>query len=254
MIFRTATGQLVIVFAGLGGIGGWDGASLKIARSLDEGETWSPPRNLTTTAIFNFGTNVRGPAVLAAGNFTLIPISHEFVRPFPEVLLLDGHDRVVGKRRIGINSGGSQPFITVLDEHRALALMRVEKGFTLSSKTDDAAWSWTEPTPTTSPNYNSPVVAAQIGNNLFMVSSYFDVSRNRWSLTFAISADEGQSWRNIYTRQFNSGDARYPWLIVGSDSLFHLLFTYSDHDGISKLMHARISRDWIAEQGGPACQ
>jgi len=254
IIFRTATGQLVIVFAGLGAIGGWDGASLKIARSLDEGETWSSPRNLTTTAIFNFGTNVRGPAVLAAGNFTLIPTSHEFVRPFPEILLLDGHDRVVGKRRIGIKSGGSQPFITVLDEHRAVALMRVDRGFTLSSKTDDAAWSWTEPMPTTSPNYDAPVVAARIGNNLFMVSSYFDVSKKRWSLTFAISADEGQSWRNIYARQFDSGDARYPWLIVGSDSLFHLLFTYTGHDGISKLMHARISRDWIAEQGGPACQ
>jgi predicted neuraminidase len=252
IIFRDAAGELVIVFVGLGGIGGWDGASLKITHSLDEGITWSPPQNLTTTAILNLGTNVRGPAVPATGNFTLIPTSHEFVRPFPEIVLLDGRGRVVGKRRIGINLRGSQPFITVLDEHRAVAFMRVDSGFTLLSKTDDAGRSWTEPVPTTSSNFDSPVVVARIGNSLFMISSYFDASMGRWSLTFAISADEGQSWRNIYTKQISSGDARYPWLLVGSDGLFHILFTYS-HDGSSELMHARISRDWIAEQGGPAC-
>jgi predicted neuraminidase len=252
IIFRDAAGKLVIVFAGLGGIGGWDGASLKLAYSLDDGETWSVPRNLTTAAISNFGTNVRGPALPASGNYTLIPTSHEFARPFPEILLLDDHDRVVGKRRIGINHGGTQPFVTTFNEHRAVAFMRVEKGFTLFSKTEDVGWSWTEPRPTNSPNFDSPVVAARIGNNLFIVSSYFDAATNNWSLNFAISADEGQSWRNIYARQF-VGEARYLWLIAGSDGLLHLLFTHARDDGTSELMHARISRDWIAEQGGPAC-
>ena len=130
--------------------------------------------------------------------------------------------------------------------------MRVEKGFTLFSKTEDVGWSWTEPRPTNSPNFDSPVVAARIGNNLFIVSSYFDAATNHWSLNFATSADEGQSWRNFYARQF-AGEARYLWLIAGSDGLFHLLFTHARDDGTSELMNARISRDWIAEQGGPAC-
>lgn len=254
IIFRDANGELEIVFAAIGGVGGWDGVSLKITRSFDEGETWSPPRNLTTTAIFNWGTNVRGPAVPAAGNFTLIPTSREFVRPFPEIALLDSRGRVVGKRRIGIRFSGLQPFITVLDQHRAIAFMRVRAGFTLAAKTNDAGWSWTEPVQTTSPNMDSPVVVTPVGDDLFMITSYYDSSTRLWSLTFAISSDEGQSWRTIYVRQFATGmRARYPWLIVGTDGLYHVLFTYSRPDGSSELMHARISRDWIAEQGGPAC-
>ncbi len=254
-IFRDASGELVIVFAGLG-IGGWDGASLKITRSLDEGETWSPPRNLTTAAIFNFGTNVRGAAVPAAGNFTLLPTSHEFVLPSPEIVLLDSRGRVVGKRRIGIRFRGIQPYITVLDSHRALAFMRVVAGFTLVAKTDDAGWSWTEPVQTSSPNMDSPVVVTRVGDGLLMVSSNYDSSAKRWSLVFAISVDEGQSWRTIYKRQFGTNpsmSARYPWLTVGTDGIYNLLFTYALDDGSSELMHARFSRDWIAAQGGPGC-
>jgi len=254
IIFRDQNGELVIVFAGIGSIGGWDGVSLKITRSLDEGESWLPPQSLTTTAIFNFGTNVRGPAVPAAGNFTLIPTYHSFVLHFPEVVLLDNRDRVVGKRRIGVAFRGIQPFITVLNEHRAIAFMRVNEGFTLEAKTDDAGWSWTEPVQTTSPNQDTPVVVARIGDDLFMISSYYDSSMDRWSLIFAISTDEGQSWRTIYARQYGIGDfPKYPWLTVGTDGLFHLLFTVVQSDGNSKLMHGRISRDWIAEHGGPAC-
>jgi predicted neuraminidase len=255
IIFRDAKGELVIVFASLG-IGGWDGASLKITRSFDEGETWSLPRNLTTAAIFNLGTNVRGPAGPAAGGFTLIPTSHEFWRQFSELVLLDSRGRVVGKRRIGIRFRGTQPFVTVLDEHRAVAFMRVDEGFTLIAQTNDAGWSWTEPTQTTSPSMDSPVVVTRIGDDLLMISSYHDLSMHRWSLNFAISTNEGQSWRTIYSRQFGTGSltkARYPWLIVGTDGLYHLLFTYSHDDGSTELMHARISRDWIAEQGGSGC-
>jgi len=255
IIYRDAAGELVIVFSGIA-FGGWPGVSLKIIRSTDEGETWSPARNLTTTAIFNLGTNVRGPAIPAAGNVTLVPTSHEFLRTFPEVVLLNGRGRVVGKRRIGVSFGGFQPFVTVLDEHRAIAFMRVHRGFILSAKTGDAAASWTDPAPTTSPTRNTPVVATPIGDQLFMVSSQLDRTRARWSLILAMSADQGQSWRNIFAQQFGDSPLalpKYPWLSIGSDGLFHLLFTYVRDDDSTQLMHARISRDWIAEHGGPAC-
>ena len=255
IIYRDAAGELVIVFSGIA-FGGWPGVSLKISRSPDDGETWSPPQNLTTTAIFNLGTNVRGPAVPAAGGFTLVPTSHEFLRTFSALVLLDSRGRVVGKRRIGTALGGFQPFLAVLDEHRAIAFMRVIRGFILSAKTDDAAASWTEPSETTSPTRNTPVVAAPIGSELFMISSQLDRVRDRWSLTFAMSADQGRSWRNIYARQFGDSPLavpKYPWLIVGSDGLFHILFTFLRDDGSTQLMHARVSRDWIAEHGGPAC-
>ena len=251
LIFRDPEGRLVILFASLG-IGGWDTTSLKMMQSPDEGETWTPPRSLTTTPTFNFATNVRGPAVAAEGGFTLIPTSHEFLQPFPEVTLLDSRDRVVGKRRIGISFRGSQPFITVLDKSRALAFMRVDDAYTLRSKTDDAGASWTEPEQTTSPNLDSPVVVTPIGNSLLMVTTFYDRKQLPWWLTFAVSTDAGRYWRTFYAKKYDWW-ARYPWLMVGKDGLYHLLYTLLRADNNTQLMHARISRDWIAENGGPAC-
>lgn len=258
VIFRDARGELVLVFAALGAVGGWDGVSLKVTRSRDEGETWSPPRNLATSPIFNFGTNVRGPAVPAeSGGLTVLPTSHEFVTHFPELVLLDERDRVVGKRRIGISHKGSQPFVLVQDARHAIAFMRMFRGFTLLSRTEDAGNSWTEPVPTTSVNRDVPVVAARIGDELLMVSSRLDHVTLRWSLVFAISADGGMNWRDIYVRPFGSDPLempKYPWLTIGNDGLYHLVFSFVHGTKGSELMHARFSRDWVARQEGVPCR
>jgi predicted neuraminidase len=254
LIFRDAGGALVLIFA-TAGVGGWDGVSLKSMDSHDDGETWSVPRNLTTAAIFNMGTNVRGPAVAAAGGVVLIPTSHEFVMPFPEVVMLDARGHVVGKRRIGIKFRGTQPFVLVRDRHRAMALMRVRRGFTPVSRTDDAGQHWSEPASTDSSNRDTPVAVTAIGDKLLMVYSKTEADRTP-VLAFSISDDEGATWREIYSESFGPGQrgiTKYPWLIVGSDGLYHVLFTVADGRISSELMHARFSRDWIAQRGGPPC-
>jgi predicted neuraminidase len=256
LIFRNASGALVLLFAAAG-IGGWDGVSLKAMHSRDDGKTWSAPRNLTTAAIYNLGTNVRGPAVAAAGGVVLIPTSHEFIKPFPELVMLDAGGRVVGKRRIGVAYGGTQPFVLVRDRRHATAFMRVKRGFTLLSSTDDAGASWNEPTPTNSINRDTPVAVTRIGDKILMVHSKRDESSLRWALAFSISDDGGANWHEIHSEPFGPGPRdipKYPWLIVGSDGLYHVLFTSSHADGHSELMHARFSRDWIAQRGGPPCR
>src|SRR5262249_30995126 len=117
LIYRDTAGDLVVIYASL--LAGWDTVSLNLMRSRDDGETWSPPRRLTTSPIFNFGANVRGPAVQTADGLTLLPASHEFLHPHPEMLLVDRDARVVGRRRIGVEFGGSQPFVVVLGDRRA---------------------------------------------------------------------------------------------------------------------------------------
>ena len=256
VIFRDGRGELVMVIATLGAIGGWDGVSLKMMRSRDEGENWSPPRNLTTSPIFNFGTNVRGPALpVAGGGFTLLPTSHEFVRSFPELVLLDEHGRVVGKRRIGISHGGSQPFVVVQDARHATAFMRVRRSLTLLSRTEDAGSSWTEPVQTTAVNDDVPVVVTRIGNELLMVTSRADLAAMRWSLVFAVSGDGGMSWHDIFLRPFGPLEVpKYPWLMIGKDGLYHLLFSVVVDNKASELMHVRFSRDWIAQREGVPCR
>ncbi|MEP7031549.1 MAG: exo-alpha-sialidase [Pseudolabrys sp.] len=256
-IFRDRSGELALVFAARGAVGGWDGVSLKVSRSRDEGETWSPPRNLTTSAIYNFGTNVRGPAIPAEdGSLTVLPTSHEFARSFPELILLDDRDRVVGKRRIGISGKGSQPFVLVQDAQHAMAFMRIFRGFTLFSRTADAGNSWTEPVPTAAVNRDVPVVVTQIGDKFLMVSSQLNLTTLRWSVVFAMSAD-GMQWRDIYAHPFGNGPLelpKYPWLTIGKDGLYHLVFSFVHGVKGSELIHVRFSRDWVAEREGMPCR
>lgn len=259
IVYRDAGGDLVLVFVTLG-LGGWDGTSLKVIRSHDEGESWSPPQNLTATPLFNFGTNLRGAPLQAAdGGLVLMPTSHEFVIRYPGMLLLDDRARVVGRKRIGIAPTGIQPFVLPLDDKRLLAYMRVNRGFTLSSRSSDAGATWTAPKPSTIFSHDAPVVITPLGRDLLMVSSRLEESEHRenvWSLVFSVSSDEGVTWREIHAEPFGSYPhdiPKYPWLMVGPDGLFHLLFTFVQDNRASELFHLRFSRDWIAAQKGPPC-
>jgi predicted neuraminidase len=258
LVYRNSAGDLVLIYASI--LAGWDTVSLNLMRSRDDGETWSPPRRLTTSPIFNFGANVRGPALQTAGPLTLLPASHEFLQPHPEILLLDSDARVVGRRRIGVEFGGSQPFVVVLDHRRAQSFSRVEAdGYTIVSTTEDVGWSWTTPKQTALPNYDKPVAVARIGGrSLLMVHNGGrpgepDAARR---LMMSVSQDEGETWHPLYYLDFDTHRgmrAHYPWLMVGPGGLYHLLFTYSNVQDGSELIHVRFSRDWIAARGGPAC-
>lgn len=258
LVYRNSAGDLVLIYASI--LAGWDTVSLNLMRSHDEGETWSPPRRLTTSPIFNFGANVRGPAVQTASDLTLLPTSHEFLQPYPEILLLDRDARVVGRRRIGVEFDGSQPFVVVLGDRRAKSFSRVEAGgYTIESTSEDVGWSWTRPKQTALRNYDKPVALARIGRGrLLMVHNGAragdpDAARR---LMFSVSEDEGETWRALYYLDFDTHRgmrAHYPWLMAGPEGLYHLLFTYSNVQDGSELIHVRFSRDWIAAQGGPAC-
>lgn len=258
IVYRDAKGDLVILFVTLS-VGGWDGTTLKAIRSRDDGESWSAPESLTTSPLFSFGTNLRGAPLAAAGGFVLLPTSHEFIIRYPGVVLLDADARVVSRRRIGVTPTGIQPFVVPLDDKRVLAFMRVFRGFTLSSRSADAGASWAPPAHSTIHSHDAPVVLARLGRELLMVSSRLAEGPGRlniWSLVFSVSSDEGASWREIHAEPF--GDypesiPKYPWLMVGPDGLFHMLFTFTHDNRASELLHLRFSRDWIAARKGPPC-
>jgi predicted neuraminidase len=258
LLFRNSRGELVLLFANIGVIGGWSGVNLKVTHSRDEGATWSPPRQLTTSPVFNMATNVRGPALpVAGGRFTLVPAYSEFGADFPELVLLDNDDRIVGKRRIGIRHRGLQPFIVATDSRHAVAFMRARDGFTLLSRTADAGNSWTAPIQTSEVNNDVPVVVTPIGRELLMVTSRLDKAASRWVLVFAVSRDAGMTWRDIFLQPLGAAPneiPKYPFLLVGADGLYHVLFSLVYGSRGSVLMHAWFSRDWIAEQEGVPCR
>ncbi|MCC7348261.1 MAG: exo-alpha-sialidase [Variibacter sp.] len=255
--YRNADGGLTLIYASVG-LGGWSGASLNLIRSADEGATWSLPRRLITSATLNFSTLVRSPAVAMEGGFTLVPAYQEFLSKFPELLLLDRTDHVIGRRRLP-GTRTIQPTLAVLDRARARVFGRTKTPRALPfAATADAGATWTHARETSLRGYDKPMAVLPLGGAHLLGVYNIGVAGAPiayGSLAIGVSDDEGTTWRTIHTLDDGSGghsDAHYPWLMLGGDGAVHLLYTRTLPAG-SVLQHARFTRDWVAAQGGPPC-
>ncbi|MDB5743228.1 MAG: BNR/Asp-box repeat protein [Polaromonas sp.] len=136
-------------------IGGWAGSSITWARSTDEGTSWSTPRRLVTSPFLNISTLVKGaPLFYANGHFGL-PVYHEFVTKFSEVLRINAQGQVVDKTRIPGSQTSLQPVILVTGSSNAQMYMRSSSSTAvMMSTTGDAGqtWSFTQPTRNANPD------------------------------------------------------------------------------------------------------
>jgi hypothetical protein len=70
-------------------VGGWAGSALNVMHSSDEGQSWDAPRRLITSSFFNISTlNKSMPLAYEDGSIAL-PVYHEFIGKFSELLRLD---------------------------------------------------------------------------------------------------------------------------------------------------------------------
>lgn len=252
--FRDNRGDLVLLYASIS-IGGWSGSSLNLIRSTDDGETWSPPRRLVTTPLFNYSTLVKAPPVLMAGGATMVPAYQEFVRPYPEVLVLDADGQVVGRRRIGSSTVALQPQLVPDGARSARVYMRARTtGRVVVSDTADAGWSWSPLTTIDVPSFDNPVAVARLdaGHALIVFNARGEGKRRTGPLLLSVSGNRDAAVRIIHTIDDSAVSARYPWLMHGPDGDYHLLFTRKLSAG-SELVHIRFNRDWVAARGGLPC-
>ena len=125
LIFSDAAGKLWLLYVTIN-IGGWSGSSLNLTTSTDDGDSWAPSRRLTLSPFFNVSELVRsGPASLSDGSW-VVPIYHECLGKFPELLWLrDAADGLSAtKTRITGGRSAFQPALAVLSTNTALAFLR----------------------------------------------------------------------------------------------------------------------------------
>ena len=137
-------------------LGGWAGSAITWARSADEGATWSMPQRLVTSPFLNISTLVKAaPVAMTQGQISL-PVYHEFITKFAEVLHLDANGRVVDKVRIAGSQTSLQPVLLATSAQTAQAFMRATQGGrVMSSTTQDAGQTWSIAEPVGTPNPNS---------------------------------------------------------------------------------------------------
>ena len=137
-------------------LGGWAGSAITWARSVDEGVSWSEPRRLVTSPFLNISTLVKGAPVALVDGQIALPVYHEFVTKFAEVLRIDAQGKVVDKIRIPGSQTSLQPVLLVAGPDQAQVYMRSGQGATvMTSATQDAGKNWSATHATSWPNPDS---------------------------------------------------------------------------------------------------
>ena len=155
VIARAPDGSLSLWMVNVS-LGGWAGSSITWTRSTDEGASWSAPRRLVTSPFLNISTLVKGTPVIFESGETGLPVYHEFVAKFGEVLRLNAQGQVVDKIRIPGSRTSLQPVVLVSGPEKAQVYMRSGNATALmASSTTDAGRTWSPAHASAWPNPDS---------------------------------------------------------------------------------------------------
>jgi predicted neuraminidase len=249
---RDLSGRVWLFYVSVS-VGGWAGSAINAIVSDDEGRTWSAPRRLISSPFFNISTLVKGPLVQLADGTMALPVYHEMIGKFGELLRLDADGRVIGKTRLSWGASSLQPVVVPRSESDAVAFMRYAgdpPGRVLVIRSSDAGEHWTAPEKTALPNPNAAVGGVLLAGGPLLLA-FNNAEANRESLDLALSADFGASWRVARSLESESQPQRapvaeysYPWVMQDRAGNVHVLYTW----GRARIKHAVFNRAWL--EGG----
>ncbi len=238
VLARDLSGKIWLFYVTVS-VGGWSGGAINYRVSSDDGIHFSPAKRLITTPFFNISTLVRTTPFLYRDGSIGLPIYHEFLGKFGELLRIGPDGTVLDKVRISWGRSSLQPSIVPLDETRGMAFLRYSghpPRRILTTTTEDGGQTWSDPTKLTLPNPNSSIMGLRLHNgDLLLV--FNNSEEHRANLSLARSTDEGKSWKQVHRfertpQPAEDGSAAhfefsYPSLIQTQDDTIHLLYTWN---------------------------
>lgn len=210
---RTTDGALSLYYVTVS-MGGWAGSSITAMTSQDEGETWSPPRRLISSPFLNISTLVKGAPFLYSDGTLGLPVYHEFISKFGEILRLDKTGAVIDKQRLSAGGDrGLQPVVLVTSPNDALVLMRNAGAGAphraISVSTHDAGQHWTAPTQSALSNPDAALSAAVLPDGRIL-AVLNDIEQGRDALSLVISADGGSTWKTVHQLEDQTATRKQP--------------------------------------------
>jgi len=239
--------HLILVYVSVA-VGGWSGSSLNIKQSPDGGRTWSPSQRLGLSPFFNVSELVKNNAQPLTDGRWAVPIYHEALGKFPEVLWLQpgpGRAEAVKSRAFG-GRNAFQPALVALAPQRALLICRAAGSVPeiCITRTTDAGRHWTAPRSSGLPNPNSGLDALRLGDGRLLLV-FNDSTVSRENLRFALSSDEGVTWRRARTLAEEPGaEFSYPFLLQTRDGLVHVTYTWKRRN----IRHVTFNLAWLDSQ------
>lgn len=200
VVARQADGRLRMFYVTVS-LGGWAGSSITTMTSGDEGVTWSEPRRLVTSPFLNISTLVKGAPFLYDDGTMGLPVYHEFISKFGEILRVNQQGVVLDKQRLAAGGQGTlQPVVLVQNAQTAKALMRYagagEPHRVVVVSTQDAGQHWSRPEKSTLRNPDAAVTGVMLPDGE-MLAVLNDLESGRGALSLMLSADGSSTWREV---------------------------------------------------------
>jgi len=226
---------------------GWSGSSINFIRSADEGATWTPAERLITSPFLNHSTLVRGQPFLFEDGTIGLPVYHEFIGKFCELLRLDSTGKLLHKQRISHGRTSLQPAIIPMTAQHAICSMRPAGSSPrqlLVAMTHDGGRTWTPPSVAPVHSDYSGSASASLGNDDLLT-----ITRNEEKLLFYVSKDGGDSWSKSYEIDHTLDDGMnsrkngpsYPCLMRTHDGDYHLIYSLERQE----IRHIRFNQAWL---------
>lgn len=226
--------------------------------SYDNGLTWGAVRQINSgSPIYYSLVNAR---VIYNKGRIIIPtcLALDINRDKDQVLICCFYSDDQGKtwkksNYLKSNFALMEPAVTSTSTGQLLMTIRTVKGVIYFSKSSDNGKSWTNLLQTNISTVNSPQVIERVGvsDTLVMIwnnAKYTPGHNNRTPLTFAYSANDGQTWHNPVNIQTNAEfNYFYPSLMIDQTDTLHLTYgVRSKNDARPYLLYNKLSlRDLI---------
>jgi len=181
-------------------MGGWAGSSITAITSKDGGETWSPARRLITSPFINISTLVKGTPFLYSDGTMGLPVYHEFIGKFGELLRIGGGGEIIDKQRLSSGKSTLQPVVLIKNPQQALVLMRRSGSSpkrVIATATEDAGRHWSPPEKTALANPDAAISGVVLPDGQMLVVLN-DIEDDRDALSLVVSADGGTTWKTVY--------------------------------------------------------
>ncbi len=247
VVFSDPMDRLWMIFVTIP-FGGWSCSSLNVKISNDGGDTWTDTTRLTLSPFLNISELVRNnPVLLRDGRFG-VPIYHEFIGYFPEILWIKvkkGQDACIeyGKTRIIGGRDYIQPAIAVSNELSACAFYRCrsEKRKVGMGTTVDGGATWSAARKLEQANPDASLDVVTLSDGRFLMA-YNDSFNKRENLKLALSNDRGKTWQAVATLENSPGhEFSYPYMIKSRSGDVHLVYTWKR----KRIKHVVFNEAWI---------
>lgn len=208
---RASDGTLWLYYVTVS-LGGWAGSSITAIASKDDGATWSSPRRLVTSPFINISTLVKGTPYFYSDGSIGLPVYHEFIGKFGELLRISGSGDIIDKQRLSSGKFAIQPVMLIKNPQQAIVVMRnsaADPRRVIATATDDAGLHWSVPAKTALPNPDAAVAGTVLHNGRILLALN-NTEAGRDALSLVISGDGGNTWKTVYQMEDQRGQNANP--------------------------------------------